>query len=118
VRADEVINVAVDVTNTGSRDGDEVVQLYLSRPGVAGAPIRALGGVARVHLAAGTTQRVSFSLGDRALSIVDSSGVRRIVPGRVDLWVGGSQPDARPGLAKAAGARVAFEITTASILPD
>ncbi len=117
-RADETIEVTVDVTNTGSRDGDEVVQLYLSRPGVAGAPIRALGGVARIHLAAGATRRVSFSLGDRALSIVDASGARRVVPGRVDLWVGAGQPGARPGLAKTAGARVAFEITTAATLPD
>ncbi|MCW3846035.1 glycoside hydrolase family 3 C-terminal domain-containing protein [Sphingomonas sp. LB-2] len=118
LRADEAAQVAVDVTNSGSRDGDEVVQLYVSRPGVAGAPIRSLAGVQRVHLAAGETRRVTFALGDRALSIVDSAGVRRIVPGKVDLWVGGGQPGGRAGLAKAAGAQTSFQITSPAILPE
>ncbi len=38
------VTVSVDVTNSGARDGDEVVQLYLSHPGVTGAPVRALEG--------------------------------------------------------------------------
>jgi beta-glucosidase len=118
VRADETVDVSVDVTNTGRRDGDEVVQLYLSRPGVAGAPIRSLVGVNRIHLEAGGTRRVSFTLRGRSLSLVDAAGVRRILPGRVDLWVGGGQPGARSGLIEAAGAGLSFALIGAATLPE
>jgi beta-glucosidase len=118
VRADETVEVSVDVTNTGRRDGDEVVQLYLSRPGVAGAPIRSLAGVTRIHLEAGGTQRVSFRLGGRALSLVDEAGVRRIIPGRVDLWVGGGQPGRRSGSTGPAGTGLSFAVTSAATLPE
>ena len=118
VRANGSVEVSVEVTNAGSRDSDEVVQLYLSRPGLAGAPIRSLVGVRRIHLAAGATERVSFALRDRLISIVDDSGVRRIVPGRVDLWVGGGQPGAREGLTSASGAELSFAITSAARLPE
>ena len=49
--------VEVTVTNTGKHAGDEVAQLYLSFPDVAGAPLRALRGFQRVHLEAGASQR-------------------------------------------------------------
>src|SRR6476659_6433825 len=44
------VSVSAEVTNTGAMDGDEVVQLYLSHPGKAGAPVRALQGFQRIHL--------------------------------------------------------------------
>ena len=61
VRADGSVTASVDVANIGAMDGDEVVQLYASRPDVAGAPIRALVGFQRIHLARGETQRVRFT---------------------------------------------------------
>ncbi|MBS1908232.1 MAG: glycoside hydrolase family 3 C-terminal domain-containing protein [Actinobacteria bacterium] len=55
--------VAVDVTNTGSREADEVVQLYVhQRYGTASRPVRELKGFRRVCLTAGETQRVEFPL--------------------------------------------------------
>jgi beta-glucosidase len=110
--------VSVDVTNTGAMAGDEVVQLYLTHSGVAGAPIRALQGVQRVHLARGATKTVSFSLQDRALSIVDADGKRRIVPGTVNVWIGGGQPVVRSGLPKTSGAATKFNIASEATLPD
>lgn len=118
VRAGEAVEVSATVTNVGDRDGDEVVQLYLSRPGLADAPVRSLAGIRRVHLRAGETARVSFSLDGRAQSLVDSAGARRIVPGRVELWLGGGQPGARPGLRQAAGTRAAFAISGTAALAD
>jgi len=65
------------------------VQLYLSYPGVDGAPIRALAGFHRIHLDAAASKTVEFTLHDRDLSVVDKAGARRIVPGAVDVWIGG-----------------------------
>lgn len=119
IRANGEITVSVDVTNAGQMDSDEVVQLYLTHPGVAGAPIRALQGFQRVHLRRGETQTVSFTLKDRALSTVDPEGVRRIRPGEIQVWVGGGQPIARAGLAQAPGAATSFRITgRATTLPN
>lgn len=110
------VNISVDVTNNGGMDGDEVVQLYISHPGVGGAPIRALAGFERVKLAKGQAKTVQFTLHGRDLSIVDPEGVRRIVPGTVDVWIGGGQPVDRKGLVKVPGVKIAFEITGAATI--
>jgi beta-glucosidase len=112
------ITVTVDITNDGATDGDEVAQLYLSRPGVGGAPIRALAGFQRLHLLRGETRQVSFNLYARDLSIVDPDGVRRIVPGTVNVWIGGGQPVSRSGLADPSGVSTQFEIGQSSILSE
>jgi beta-glucosidase len=104
VNAEGSVVVSVDVANTGGMDGDEVVQLYLSRPDLPGQPIRALAAFDRIHLARGETRTVSFTLDDRALSTVDDQGVRAVRPGKLEMWVGGGQPVSRPGLAAAPGA--------------
>ncbi len=118
VPADGSMKLSVDVTNTGAMAGDEVVQLYLTHSGVAGAPIRALQGMQRVHLARGATKTVWFTLQDRALSIVDEAGKRRIVPGVVDVWIGGGQPETRSGLPKTAGVATKFTIVGEAALAD
>jgi beta-glucosidase len=112
------VSVSAEVTNTGAMDGDEVVQLYLSHLGKAGAPVRALQGFQRIHLKKGERRTVSFTLQGRALSIVDPAGKRRIVPGKVEAWIGGGQPSVRAGLTKTAGAATAFEITGAKVLAE
>jgi beta-glucosidase len=110
VTAGETQTVSVDVTNSGARDGDEVVQLYVSRD-VAGAPVRSLHGFQRVHLKAGETRRVSFPLDGVAMSVVAADGSRSIAAGPVKLWIGGGQPVARAGLAKPAGVEARFEVS-------
>ena len=117
IAAKDTLDVSVDVTNTGKMDSDEVVQLYLSHPGVEGAPLRALKGFKRVHLKAGEKQTVSFTLADRALSTVNNAGVHNIAAGDVQLWVGGGQPVARAGLARPAGIAGKFRITDSAELP-
>jgi len=118
VAANEELTVSVDVTNSGGMASDEVVQLYVTHPGVPGAPLRALKGFQRIHVAKGEKQTVAFTLRARDLSIVDENGKRRIVPGQVDLWVGGGQPVSRKGLSPAAGSKIQFSITSAATLPD
>ena len=87
------VKVSVNVKNTGKRAGDEVVQVYLKHPGAsAPVPIRALKGFRRVHLNAGETQSVEFTLTPRELSIVRSNGQRAVEPGVVEIAVGGKQP--------------------------
>jgi beta-glucosidase len=112
------VKVSVDLTNSGSADGDEVVQLYLTHPGVAGAPIRALKGFQRVHLKKGEKKTVEFTLNDRDLSIVDETGKRRVVPGQVDAWIGGGQPVARAGLPETSGVKTQFTVSQGTVLPD
>ena len=111
VGADGKLNVSVAVSNVGARDGDEVVQLYVSHPGATNAPVRALARFERVHLKKGETRQVTFALDARALSVVDSKGVRTLTPGPVTLWIGGGQPGTRPGLPAAAGVAAAVTIT-------
>lgn len=87
------LRVSVDVSNTGGRDGDEVVQLYLRVPQVPGAPRIALRGFERVALKAGETRTVSFTLSPRDLSAVDPEGKRQVFAGSYEAHLGGGQPD-------------------------
>ena len=109
--AGQRVKVSVPVTNTGGRDGDEVVQLYVSRPGVAGAPIRALKGFQRVSLRKGETRTVAFDLDADAFATVDAEGRRSVEPGAAQLWIGGGQPVSRLGLAQPAGVAAEVRIT-------
>jgi beta-glucosidase len=82
----------VTVTNNGLRPGDEVAQLYLEFPDVPGAPLRALRGFQRVHLEAGTSQRLRFVLNPRDLSMVTEAGDPIVAEGDYTVSVGGGQP--------------------------
>jgi beta-glucosidase len=94
LNAGDTLSVGADVKNTGQRAGDEVVQLYLSFPKSPSAPIHALRGFTRVHLGAGETQRVKFTLDARGLSGVNRNGDRVISAGTYRISVGGGQPGA------------------------
>lgn len=118
IRADGQTVVSVDVTNTGGMDGDEVVQLYVTHPGVSPSPIRALKGFERVSIKKGETKTVSFTLKDRDLSVVSEEGDRHIPKGKIELWVGGGQPVAREGLAKPRGGKATLRITSSADLPE
>src|SRR5690625_7467215 len=77
------VTISVDVTNTGSIAGDEVVQLYVSYPESSVArPIRELRGFDRITLAPGETGTVSFSLEPAAVAYWDTESEGwKIVPG-------------------------------------
>lgn len=90
--ASDPLNIDVDVKNTGSRDGDEVAELYITFPKMDGAPLKALRGFKRVHCKAGEQQHVTLSLTPRDLSYVNEAGDRMISAGDYVITVGGGQP--------------------------
>jgi beta-glucosidase len=92
INAGDPLDASVTVTNTGRIPGDEVVQLYLKFPDVAGAPLRALRGFQRIHLEPGTTQKVEFHLDPRDLSMVTDLGDIIVAQGKYTVEVGGGQP--------------------------
>ena len=114
----DAVTISAEVANTGAMPGDEVVELYVTHSGIPGAPIRSLAGFQRVHLDRGAHKIISFTLRDRDLSIVDESGKRRIVPGTVNVWIGGGQPVGRTGVPKPAGTETKFTIAGEAALPD
>ncbi len=93
LKAGDPLTAEATVTNTGEREGDEVVQLYLSFPNVAGAPIRALRGFRRIHLKPGESQKVGFELKERDLSMVTQAGKPIIAKGTYSVAIGGGQPN-------------------------
>jgi beta-glucosidase len=112
------VKLSVDLKNTGTMKGDEVVQVYVSHVGVDGAPIRSLAGLQRVTLERGGQTTVEFTLSPRELSVVDAKGVRKVSAGTIDLWVGGGQPVTIPGLPKAAGVASKLTVTGETVVPD
>ena len=92
IRAGQPIHASVKVTNSGAAAGDEVVQLYLEFPDVPGAPLRALRGFRRIHLAPGESQTVAFDLKPRDVSMVSQTGEIIVPAGKYTLSVGGGQP--------------------------
>jgi beta-glucosidase len=92
VQAGYPLSVEVDVKNASQRAGDEVVELYITFPKLAGAPLRALRGFTRVHIDAGGQQHVKLSLQPRDLSYVSEAGDRFVGAGDYIITVGEGQP--------------------------
>ncbi len=86
--------VSIDLTNTGSCAGDEVVQLYI-RDEVSSVtrPVKELRGFRRVTLDPGQTKTVEFSLGPNELSFLDRDMHRVVEPGTFRIMLGGSSTD-------------------------
>jgi beta-glucosidase len=106
IRGGDSVQVSVQVENAGSWASDEVVQLYVTALDAGpAAPVRTLAGFQRIHLQPGERRPVSFTLGPRALSLVDDAGERSVAPGAYEISVGGKQPGFR-GLADAATTEV------------
>jgi beta-glucosidase len=85
------ITVTVDVTNTGSREGDEVAQLYV-REEVSSVetPSRSLKGFARIHLKPQETKTVTFHLPREQLAVWNMDKKWAVEAGYYTLWAGGS----------------------------
>jgi beta-glucosidase len=83
--------VTVDVTNTGMRAGDEVVQLYVHDVvSSVTRPVKELAGFERVTLRPGEKKTVTFSLGPEALSLIDRRMQRVVEPGTFEVLIGTS----------------------------
>jgi beta-glucosidase len=85
------VQVTVDVTNTGSRAGAEVAQVYVGQPRKNGEPPRQLSAFAKVELKAGETRHVILTLNQRSFSVYDPTGRQWITPaGTYQILVGTS----------------------------
>jgi beta-glucosidase len=85
------LTASVDVANTGGREGDEVVQLYLHDPVASiSQPVRRLRGFARVTLAPGEKTTVSFTLDRSDFGFYDNRGRSVVEPGTIDVYAGNS----------------------------
>ncbi len=94
INPNEALTLSCDVTNTGPRAGDEVIQLYTSRPDtLVPMPIRQLQGFSRIHLQPGQTKTVSFTLTPAQFERINDAGQRILEPGRFRIAIGGSQPN-------------------------
>lgn len=91
MRKDGSLVVSVAVTNTGQRDGEEIVQLYL-RDMVASVtrPVKELKGFKKVAIKAGETVKVDFTITNDLLSFYNAQLVKDSEPGEFTVYVGGS----------------------------
>jgi beta-glucosidase len=91
----EELTVDAEVTNTGTRPGEQTVQLYVRLEGTSTAqPVRALKGFQHIKLAAGETRRVTFHLGPDAFALWDDHNKYTVEPARVKIWIA---PDSAHG---------------------
>ena len=89
------VSVSAEITNTGTRAGEETVQLYVRLQGTSVAqPVRALSGFQRIVLSPGQTKKVTFTLGPQAFALWNDQNNFTIEPARVTLWV---SPDSSRG---------------------
>jgi len=93
VRTNENVKVSVDVKNTGTMDGDEVIELYTKIVDAkVPVPIHALQGFKRIFLKTGEKKTVEFNLKPEQFSIINDKNQRVVEPGTIQLYIGGCQP--------------------------
>jgi beta-glucosidase len=91
VAPDGSLEASVDVTNTGARKGDEVVQLYIHDPVASiSQPVRRLRGFERVTLEPGEKRTVTFTLDKSDWGFWDNAGKFLVEPGDIDVYAGNS----------------------------
>jgi beta-glucosidase len=85
----EALHVSTTVTNSGTRAGDEVVELYLRLRGTSiSLPVRKLEGFRRITLAPGESQRVEFTIGRNELAFWNIDMQDVVEPASATVWVG------------------------------
>ncbi|WP_296619474.1 beta-glucosidase BglX [Marivirga sp.] len=91
---DSTINVTVEVSNTGDRDGKEVVQLYMrDLVGTITRPVKELIGFEKIELKAGETKTVEFSISEKDLAFYHQDMSFYAEPGDFKVFVGSSSDD-------------------------
>lgn len=83
-----VLTATAEVANTGSRPGDEVVQIYVRLQGTSVAqPVRALKGFQRISLAPGETKKVTFALPADTFALWNDRNQFVVEPAKVSIWI-------------------------------
>jgi beta-glucosidase len=96
ITAADSLLVSIDVTNKGTRDGSEVVQLYIrDLVGSVTRPVKELKGFQKIHLKAGESKAVNFVLTLRDLSFYNSALKFVAEPGEFHVFIGGNSRDVK-----------------------
>ena len=96
LRASDTLRIAVDVKNTGKRDGEEVVQVYVrDLIGSLTRPVKELKAFDRVAIKAGATKTVAFEIPCQRLGFHNAQSKYVVEPGKFKIWVG---PNAAEGI--------------------
>ena len=86
--------LTLDVTNTGKRDGTEVVQVYIRNLADAEGPLKSLRAFQRVEVKAGQTVPVTLTLDSKAFEFFDTeTNTMRVKPGQYEILYGNSSQD-------------------------
>ena len=92
--ADGSVEASIMVRNTGQRDGDEVVQLYIhQQASTIARPVKELRGFQRIHLKAGEQRRVTFCIDREQLQYLNAQGEPVLESGTFDIMIGGNSDD-------------------------
>ena len=93
LRVGSSCDLSVIVSNTGAMDGEEVIQVYVSHPNApVPTPIHSLKAIRRVFLKKGFSKRIKLTLSPDDLAILDKDMNRRMIEGKIKLFIGGGQP--------------------------
>ena len=94
--ADGSVEASIMVHNTGQRDGDEVVQLYIhQQASTIARPVKELRGFQRIHLKAGEQRRVTFCIDREQLQYLNAQGEPVLESGLFDIMIGGNSDDTK-----------------------
>ena len=92
------LTVTVNLTNTGSMEGDEVAQLYVREETTSVVtPVKALKGFYRIHLKPGESQTVKFTVPQSELAVWNAENQWSVEPGNFTIHVGGSSENGLEG---------------------
>ena len=94
ISADQNSRVSVDVSNTGNREGDEVVQLYIrDKKSSVTRPVKELKGFQRISLQPGETKTLTFTISKEELQFYNLQMERVVEPGEFEIMVGTNSVD-------------------------
>jgi len=87
-QTNRALTVSAEITNTGTRAGEETVQCYVRLQGTSVAlPVRALSGFQRISLAPGEKKEVKFELGPEAFAFWNDQNKFAVEPARLTVWI-------------------------------
>jgi beta-glucosidase len=90
IKKDGSINLSIDVSNTGTIDGEEVVQLYIHDiVGSITRPVKELKGFKKVSLKSGETKTINFNIDNKLLQFYTINEKWEVEPGDFEVFVGG-----------------------------
>jgi beta-glucosidase len=96
VKAGESVNCSVKVKNIGNMASEETVQLYLKDVEASvEVPKWQLRGIKKIFLEPGSEKEVAFTITPRQMALIDNDGKAVLEPGTFEVYISGSQPDAR-----------------------